>query len=361
MEVKYYLQMLPNGAENQSLNSLNAQNLQESSVISALSPSNLYTNPQIYVNSTTTLKPNFPARVVAKRNATATLLDFYIPCGECGAKGDKGDCGARGEKGEKGEPGERGATGECGAKGEKGDSGEKGATGECGATGPQGIQGVQGIKGDTGPQGLQGLQGEKGDTGPQGLPGERGFKGDTGPVGATGPKGEAGATGERGEKGDTGPQGVQGIKGDTGEKGATGENGKDGLTPNKNVTIYNSIAQTAVSGQNLVMDEILTNNDMLISQNTIVIRVAGAYYVNFNVNNSTNAVSGDYVALAVNGTIVGATRRPLISNSGTGGSFVLNLVPNDVVSIVPNVSYSKQITSSSSPSAELTVMLIATR
>ena len=269
MEVKYYLQMQPS-----NLNTDNTQNLQyNSNFLQHSRTISLYT-PLILINSTNTLEPHFPARVVARQNGNSTLLDFFIPCGKCGDKGEKGDCGDKGDKGDRGE------------KGEKGDKGD---------------------------------------------------------------------TGQKGDRGDTGEKGEQG------EKGERGERGNDGLTPNINATIYNSISQTAVTGKNLELDEILTNNNMTLGEDTIVVPAYGAYYINFFVNNSSTATSGDCVAIAINGTPLNTTRRPIITNSGTNGSVILNLNPNDAISLVPYVTNSKIITASGSPSAELTVMLIANR
>ena len=168
--------------------------------------------------------------------------------------------------------------------------------------------------------------------------------GATGPVGPTGPTGAAGVTGATGATGVTGP---------------TGPTGATGTAINQNATIYNNATQEAVSGTALNLPTVLTNNGMTVNATSITVPTTGTYWVSYTINEATGANNGDFVAIYVNGAINNATKKSISSTAGVGGTYILNLSANDVITIVPTETGSTQIVDTGGPSATLTVTRIA--
>ena len=83
------------------------------------------------------------------------------------------------------------------------------------------------------------------------------------------------------------------------------------------------------------------------------------YSVSYTINEVSGANEGDFVGISINGTEVPATRRSMSSTAGLGGTYVLNLSANDIVTIVPTETNNTQIVGTAGPSATLTVIRIA--
>ena len=201
-----------------------------------------------------------------------------------------------------------------------------------------------------------------GTPGPQGPAGPAGPIGPTGPIGPQGPQGATGATGAIGPQGIQGPQGVQGPQGTQGPQGETGPEGPAGPTFNQNATIYNTDAQQLVSGQDLSLPSVLTNNGMIIDATSITIPETGTYIVSYKTNVVNEEISPEdntySIAIANNGTIIAATQSPLSNTSVTSGDFVLTLTDGDVITLVPTVSTTTTLSSSEGPSVNLSVIRI---
>lgn len=204
-----------------------------------------------------------------------------------------------------------------------------------------------------------------GPTGAQGPIGPQGIQGPAGPVGATGPQGPVGATGPQGPVGATGPQGAQGPAGPVGPvgpAGATGPQGPQGPTGpalNENATIYNAASQSLTSGTAVSLPTVLTNNSLTTTTaNTITVPSAGAYQISYTASAATGAVSGDNVAVAVNGVVQTPTQRSLSATQGVSATYVLNLSANDAITIVPTVTGATTLTNTGEPSATLTVIRV---
>ncbi len=211
-------------------------------------------------------------------------------------------------------------------------------------TNPTVVVGPTGAQGPIGPQGIQGPQGP------------------AGPAGATGPQGPVGATGPQGPIGATGPQGAQGPAGPVGPAGATGPQGPQGPTGpalNENATIYNAASQALTSGTAVSLPTVLTNNSLTTTTaNTITVPSAGAYQISYTTSAATGAVSGDNVAVAVNGVVQTPTQRSLSTTQGVSATYVLNLSANDAITIVPTVTGATTLTNTGGPSATLTVIRV---
>lgn len=212
---------------------------------------------------------------------------------------------------------------------------------------------------NTNPTVVVGPTGAQGPIGPQGI---QGPAGPAGPAGATGPQGPVGATGPQGSVGATGPQGPQGPQGPVGPAGATGPQGPQGPTGpalNENATIYNAASQSLTSGTAVSLPTVLTNNSLTTTTaNTITVPSAGAYQISYTTSAATGAVSGDNVAVAVNGVVQTPTQRSLSTTQGVSATYVLNLSANDAITIVPTVTSSATLTNTGGPSATLTVIRV---
>lgn len=358
----------------------------------------------VEVRSTFTLDPIENARVQSTKYDDKIILDFFIPKGEDGFServfvgqtqvvDDVADAHVqdryensthfldfflpRGSQGEKGAPGERGERGERGEKGDQGDKGD------------QGIKGEPGEKGEKGDPGATGPKGDRGDIGPRGLPGEIGISehisiDGTETVGADEeaqvqddfdrnihhltfyiPKGETGAKGDKGEPGEKGAPGEKGVPGEKGEmgpqgpQGNTGPAGPPGLTPDYNVTIYNTLQQNISNQKPITMPDVEINKGFTLQDSSLVVRLTGTYLISFSINNSLQASTGDYVGVSVNGIIVNASKRPLTASTNTSATFVKSLNKDDVITLTTNVTSARTVTALSAPSAMLTVTLIA--
>lgn len=211
-------------------------------------------------------------------------------------------------------------------------------------TNPTIVVGPTGAQGPIGPQGIQGPAGPVGATGPQG------------PVGATGPQGPVGATGPQGAQGPAGPAGPVGPAGATGPQGPQGPTGP---ALNENATIYNAASQSLTSGTAVSLPTVLTNNSLTTTTaNTITVPSAGAYQISYTASAATGAVSGDNVAVAVNGVVQTPTQRSLSATQGVSATYVLNLSANDAITIVPTVTGATTLTNTGEPSATLTVIRV---
>lgn len=211
-------------------------------------------------------------------------------------------------------------------------------------TNPTIVVGPTGAQGPIGPQGIQGPAGPVGATGPQG------------PVGATGPQGPVGATGPQGAQGPAGPAGPVGPAGATGPQGPQGPTGP---ALNENATIYNAASQSLTSGTAVSLPTVLTNNSLTTTTaNTITVPSAGAYQISYTASAATGAVSGDNVAVAVNGVVQTPTQRSLSTTQGVSATYVLNLSANDAITIVPTVTGATTLTNTGEPSATLTVIRV---
>ncbi len=211
-------------------------------------------------------------------------------------------------------------------------------------TNPTIVVGPTGAQGPIGPQGIQGPAGPVGATGPQG------------PVGATGPQGPVGATGPQGAQGPAGPAGPVGPAGATGPQGPQGPTGP---ALNENATIYNAASQSLTSGTAVSLPTVLTNNSLTTTTaNTITVPSAGAYQISYTTSAATGAVSGDNVAVAVNGVVQTPTQRSLSTTQGVSATYVLNLSANDAITIVPTVTGATTLTNTGEPSATLTVIRV---
>lgn len=162
--------------------------------------------------------------------------------------------------------------------------------------------------------------------------------------------------GPTGPKGEVGPQGEAGLQG---EKGEAGPAGPPGLTPDYNVTVYNSQSQTVTNQANLSLPEVTVNNSFKVEDSTLVVPTTGTFLAMFSINNAVGATAGDCVGIAVNDMIIPSTKRPITSSTNTSGASVLLLNYNDKVSLVANVAGSRALTASGAPSASLTIMMIA--
>lgn len=200
---------------------------------------------------------------------------------------------------------------------------------------------------NTNPTIVVGPTGAQGPIGPQGI---QGPAGPAGPVGATGPQGPVGATG---------PQGAQGPAGPVGATGPQGPQGPTGPALNENATIYNAASQSLTSGTAVSLPTVLTNNSLTTTTaNTITVPSAGAYQISYTASAATGAVSGDNVAIAVNGVVQTPTQRSLSTTQGVSATYVLNLSANDAITIVPTVTGATTLTNTGEPSATLTVIRV---
>ena len=194
---------------------------------------------------------------------------------------------------------------------------------------------------NTNPTIVVGPTGAQGPIGPQGI---QGPVGPAGPVGATGPQGAQGPAGPVGPAGATGPQGPQGPQ---------------GPALNENATIYNAASQSLTSGTAVSLPTVLTNNSLTTTTaNTITVPSAGAYQISYTTSAATGAVSGDNVAVAVNGVVQTPTQRSLSTTQGVSATYVLNLSANDAITIVPTVTEATTLTNTGGPSATLTVIRV---
>ena len=194
---------------------------------------------------------------------------------------------------------------------------------------------------NTNPTIVVGPTGAQGPIGPQGI---QGPVGPAGPVGATGPQGAQGPAGPVGPAGATGPQGPQGPQ---------------GPALNENATIYNASSQSLTSGTAVSLPTVLTNNSLTTTTaNTITVPSAGAYQISYTTSAATGAVSGDNVAVAVNGVVQTPTQRSLSTTQGVSATYVLNLSANDAITIVPTVTGATTLTNTGGPSATLTVIRV---
>ena len=310
----------------------------------------------LVARSTITIEAGNPAKVTTFHDGDTTYFDFFIPKGFDG-KQEKIVAG----KTKQVTSTEKAIVVDRYEKGihyfdfviPKGDKGEQGERGE------QGIQGVAGPKGETGPQGDKG---ETGPTGPRGFPGEIRIS-ERISIDLT----ETVQPGENAQVLDDYennvhhltfyiPKGATGVKGDRGE---TGIGGPPGTTNNINATIYNSTNQEIINKTPLVLDKTLTNNSLIISNNSITITYSGTYILSFSLNNGTTASTGDCVGIYKNGELIAGTQRPLTSSTNVSAIVVAVLKENDVITLVPTLSTNRTITASGAPSALLTVVQIA--
>jgi hypothetical protein len=300
--------------------------------------------------------------------------------GAQGIQGITGAQGAQGTQGITGTQGTQGIQGITGAQGTQGTQGITGAQGIQGITGAQGTQGTQGIQGITGAQGTQGItgaQGIQGITGAQGTQGTQGIQGITGAQGTqgiTGAQGIQGITGAQGTQGITGAQGIQGITGAQGIQGTQGIQGIQGSAANSitnnvdnyvvtatgnSATPFNGEANLIFNGSSLgigvsptsalhvagsarvtttfTLDATLTDYASVASSiagaNNLFTQATGSYtsaFFKYTVTNSTNARSGEVMAIWNGGSVQFTDNSTLDIGSTTAVTASVSIVGSDV-------------------------------
>lgn len=290
----------------------------------------------VVARSTTTLEPGREARVEAFSEGNTTYLDFSIPRGTDGVA-EEISVGKT-------------VTVESSALADVQDRYEggihffdfflpKGEKGETGPIGPRGLPGEIGISQVITIDGTETIE-----------PGEEAqvqddFDRNIHHLTFYIPRGQKGETGERGPKGDTGEQGPA---------------GPSGLTPDFNATIYNVNDQTLVTETSLTMPSVeVLNGFKKRGETGVVCPTNGTFLISYSVNGAEMVEEGDYVAAAVNDTIIPSSKRPLTREGNSSASVVVILNKDDVVSITNTVSSNRTITSKGGPSATLTVVMIA--
>lgn len=129
--------------------------------------------------------------------------------------------------------------------------------------------------------------------------------------------------------------------------------------PNINVSVYNSKSQSINNARPLVLDEILINNGMEVHDDYIKVPYDGTYLINYSINNSTNATSGDVVGVTINSNIIQASKRHLVSNANSSASMVVQLKAGDEISLNGILAGDRTISSNDVTSANLTIVLLA--
>lgn len=287
----------------------------------------------VAIRSTVMIDSALDANVVASYEDEAVFLDFFIPRGPAGEQGERGDQGIKGDRGD---------------KGEKGDKGETGPQGEKGDPGPQGPKGDKGDKGDKGEQGARGFPGEIGISEVITIDGTETIE-----------------PGEMASVVDDQEKTVHHLtfyipKGEKGDRGERGAQGSPGLTPDINATIYNPAVQTITTEGTFLLDEVeLTNGFTVRDDKALISPTTGTFLVAYSVNAAPTAQDGDYVAVAVNGVIIPASKRPLVSVCSSSAVVATLLNENDAVTLTATVAGERQISATGGPSAMLTVMMIA--
>lgn len=287
---------------------------------------------QVFVDSTTTGLPNTPAKVELRQTGERAYFNFVIP---------------KGEKGEKGEVGQKGEKGDVGQKGEKGDKGEVGKTTSVSVgtttTLEPGEKAVVANSGDAEKLVLDFSI-------PRGATGQNGASATimVGDVSVVEPEEEASVTNVGSEQ--------NAIFNFYIPRGATGAKG---VEQNINATILNMAGQDISTGVPISLFRTLTNNRMIITENSITVPDAGTYFVAYYVNRASGAAGTDGIALAINGVRDNNTARPLSESSTSSGQFVLNLQAGSSLTLVPVVINAKRIDANGGPGATLTVMKIS--
>lgn len=161
------------------------------------------------------------------------------------------------------------------------------------------------------------------------------------PIGVTGATGEKG---ERGEKGETGEQGVA---------------GPPGLTPNIGATVYNVSNQTINNDVAFKFDRIQTNQGLQLKDSSLVVPSAGTYLISYCVGNVISGVTGETFGLYVNNQLVESSKRPLNVSTSSSGTLIMQLSRSDELSLKPTIGAERTLSSSTAPSASLTVIMIA--
>ncbi len=313
----------------------------------------------VFVRDTQTLEPEYDADVYASKEGEDIFFEFYIPRGatgrsevievgnvesvnpDAGAKvkdryeQDKhyidfqipiGVTGATGEKGERGEKGETGDAGPKGEKGDKGDQGPRGFPGEIGISEVITIDGTETIPFDE----EASVQDDF----------DRNIHHLTFYI----PQGKTGEKGEKGEKGETGEQGVA---------------GPPGLTPNIGATVYNMSNQTINNDVAFKFDRIQTNQGLQLKDSSLVVPSAGTYLISYCVGNVISGVTGETFGLYVNNQLVESSKRPLNVSTSSSGTLIMQLSRSDELSLKPTIGAERTLSSSTAPSASLTVIMIA--
>lgn len=201
-------------------------------------------------------------------------------------------------------------------------------------------------------------KGEKGETGPRGFPGEIGIS-EVITIDGT----ETLDAGENAEVQDDKLGTVHHLtfyipKGEKGDIGPEGPAGPSGLTPDINATIFNPNTQTVTNRGTLSMPQVHQNSGFIMQDSTMTATTTGTFLVSFFINSSQDATDGDYVAIAINGNMIDASKRPL-SSTNTGATFVTLLNRGDIITLVANVGGTRNINASGSPSATLSLMMIS--
>lgn len=114
-----------------------------------------------------------------------------------------------------------------------------------------------------------------------------------------------------------------------------------------------------MNGTALSMLEVSINSGMEIEDSTIIVPSTGTYLIGFSINNAEVAVPGDNVAIANNGTIIEASRRPITISTNTSAIVVSILNKGDRITLVPSIAANRTLTGSGAPSSQLMLILIS--
>ncbi len=132
-----------------------------------------------------------------------------------------------------------------------------------------------------------------------------------------------------------------------------------GIVPDFNVTIYNPNSQTITNAAPISMPEVQLNSEFTMQDGGLLVPAAGTYLVSFSINNSPQASTGDFVAIALNGNIVACSKRPITSSTNVSCTLTILLNRNEVLTLVTNVTTAHTINAESAPSATLAATILA--
>lgn len=193
------------------------------------------------------------------------------------------------------------------------------------------------ISGPTGPKGEKGDKGDRGEQGLQGLPGERGLQGEIGP---TGPRG------------DIGPQGPIGVKGDPGGIAAFAER----YAHTKKTQSIQANTETIIElDNNGPLFNALYNQD-----NAITITDLGTYKIDYFLDFEPLEDTILTIGVYKNNTLIPGSD---ISGDGTSdyfsqlsGHIIVQLQPDDVLTLVLKTDKTANISFNGSTNAKLSII-----
>lgn len=163
--------------------------------------------------------------------------------------------------------------------------------------------------------------------------------------------------GERGEKGETGDVGPKGEKGDKGDQGQRGFPGEIGIS--EVITIDGTETISFNNDVAFKFDRIQTNQGLQLKDSSLVVPSAGTYLISYCVGNVISGVTGETFGLYVNNQLVESSKRPLNVSTSSSGTLIMQLSRSDELSLKPTIGAERTLSSSTAPSASLTVIMIA--